>query len=341
MPLTNDRIEQIVGNLGRSRILILGDIMLDEYLFGLVDRISPEAPVPVVEISSSKQLLGGAANVAANIRTLSEQPILLGVVGPDEASSKLSALLEQKDISDDALITDDSRQTTIKTRIIAHGQQVVRTDREDRHELSTETEQRVFDKFSEWADEIQAVIISDYGKGVITASLLERVIKICTEKNIFIAVDPKETHFFNYRQVSLITPNHHEAGFAYGRRIRTEEDLLEVGAGLLKRLEARSILITRGQDGMSLFQDGGEPTHIPTFARKVFDVTGAGDTVIATFVAAVSAGADLVEAAVVANAAAGITIGEVGTASVTPEQLRKELVLNVKNGNLITTGTGH
>lgn len=340
MPLTNERIEQIIGNFGRSKILILGDIMLDEYLLGVVDRISPEAPVPVVEITSSKQLLGGAANVAANIRTLSEQPILLGVVGPDEASSKLNGLLKQKDITADAIITDETRQTTIKTRVIAHGQQVVRADREDRHELSPETEQRVLDMFTSWSNDIQAVIISDYGKGVITASLLEKVIRICLDKNIFIAVDPKETHFFNYRHVSLITPNHHEAGFAYGRRIRTEEDLIEVGAGLLKKLEARAILITRGQDGMSLFQDGAEPTHIPTFARKVFDVTGAGDTVIATFVAAVSAGADLVEAAVVANAAAGRTIGEIGTASVTPGQLRHELLLNVKNGNLITTGPG-
>lgn len=338
--MTNERIEQIVGNLGRSKILILGDIMLDEYLLGQVDRISPEAPVPVVEITSSKQLLGGAANVAANIRALGEQPILLGVVGPDEASVKLNGLLAQKDITADAVITDESRQTTIKTRVIAHGQQVVRADREDRHELSADTEQRVLDKFASWADEIKAVIISDYGKGVITASLLEKVIQICQDKDIFIGVDPKETHFFNYRLVSLITPNHHEAGFAYGLRIRSEADLLEVGAGLLRRLEARSILITRGPDGMSLFQDGAEPTHIPTFARKVFDVTGAGDTVIATFVAAVCAGADLVEAAVVANAAAGIVIGEIGTASVTPQQLRHELLLNVKNGNLVTTAHG-
>jgi D-beta-D-heptose 7-phosphate kinase/D-beta-D-heptose 1-phosphate adenosyltransferase len=340
LALTNSRIEQLVDNFGRSKILILGDIMLDEYLLGVVDRISPEAPVPVVEITSSKQLLGGSANVAANIRALGEQPILLGVVGPDEASTKLSGLLQQKGITADAIITDEDRQTTIKTRIIAHGQQVVRADREDRHELSEQTEQRVLDKFDSWADEIQAVIISDYGKGVITASLLERVIQICQDKKIFIAVDPKETHFFNYRHVSLITPNHHEAGFAYGLRIRTESDLLEVGAGLLKKLEARSILITRGQNGMSLFQDGAEPTHIPTFARKVFDVTGAGDTVIATFVAAVCAGADLVEAAVVANAAAGITIGEIGTASVMPAQLRQELLLNVKNGNLVTTHSG-
>lgn len=326
--------------MGKSRILILGDIMLDEYLFGRVDRISPEAPVPVVEISSSKLLLGGAANVASNIRTIGDEPILVGTVGNDEASVKLRTLLSERKISSTTLVTDPSRQTTIKTRIIGHSQQVVRADREDRHELGPEIEAAVLDRFMSISDSIKAVIISDYGKGVITASLLEKVIDICVEKDIFIGVDPKETHFFNYKRVSLITPNHHEAGFAYGRRIVNLEDLSDVGTGLLKRLQARSILITHGPDGMSLFQDGHEPTHIPTFARKVFDVTGAGDTVIAAFVASVCAGADLVEAAVMANQAAGITVAEVGSASVTPEQLKRELLLNVRNGSFKTTVTG-
>lgn len=341
MALTIERIDHITDGFGRARILILGDIMLDEYLFGSVNRISPEAPVPVVEITSSKQILGGSANVATNICALGDEPILVGTVGDDEASVKLLRLMRDKGISGDSIVYDTSRQTTIKTRVMAHSQQVVRTDREDRHELDAKTERKVLDQFSAMADEIQAVIISDYGKGVITASLLERVIDICVEKDIFIAVDPKETHFFNYKRVSLITPNHHEAGFAYGLRITSDKDLAEVGTGLLRKLEARSILITRGADGMSLFRPGVEPTHIPAFARKVFDVTGAGDTVIATFVSAVCAGADLVEAAVVANAAAGITIGEVGTASVTPGQLKRELRLNIKNGNLITATSGN
>ncbi|MEA3296695.1 MAG: D-glycero-beta-D-manno-heptose-7-phosphate kinase [candidate division Zixibacteria bacterium] len=339
--LTTERIDEIVNGLGRARILILGDIMLDEYLFGMVTRISPEAPVPVVEIASSKHLLGGSANVAANIRTLGGEPILLGTMGEDEASIKLTRLLRDKGITGDAIVNDRSRQTTIKTRIMAHSQQVVRTDREDRHELDHRTERRVLDRFLSWADRIQAVLISDYGKGVITEGLLKKVIDICLEKDIYVAVDPKETHFFNYKRVSLITPNHHEAGFAYGLRIRSDKDLIEVGTGLLQKLEAKSILITRGSDGMSLFQSGSEPTHIPAFARKVFDVTGAGDTVIATFVSAVCAGASLVEAAVVANAAAGITIGEVGTASVNPAELRRELKLNIKNGNLTMAATNN
>ncbi|MDF1545547.1 MAG: D-glycero-beta-D-manno-heptose-7-phosphate kinase [bacterium] len=329
-----ERIEEITAKIGQAKILILGDIMLDEYLFGSVNRISPEAPVPVVEITSSKILLGGAANVAANIRALGDEPLLLGTVGEDEAAVKLSQLLKTKGISSNFLVNDPGRQTTIKTRIIAHSQQVVRADRENQLELSEDVENFVFNRFMAVADEIKAVIISDYGKGVITEALLERVIDECQNRGIFIAVDPKETHFHNYKRVSVITPNHHEAGFAYGRRIRSDKDLMEVGNGLLARLEAKSILITRGPDGMSLFRAGADPTHIPTFAKKVYDVTGAGDTVIASFVSAACAGADLVESAVVANAGAGITVGEVGTASVTVPQLKKELIANVKNGHL-------
>jgi D-beta-D-heptose 7-phosphate kinase/D-beta-D-heptose 1-phosphate adenosyltransferase len=338
--LTESRITEITDKIGSAKILILGDIMLDQYLFGTVSRISPEAPVPVVEITNDKHLLGGAANVAANIRALGDEPLLLGVVGEDEASIRLSQLLKERDISSDFLVNDLSRQTTIKTRIIAHNQQVVRTDRENLHELDKDVESRVLNRFMSVADSIGAVVISDYGKGVITTALLEQVIDVCQKKDIFIAVDPKETHFYNYKRVSLITPNHLEAGFAYGKRIRTEQDLIEVGNGLLDRLEARSILITRGADGMSLFQAGAEPTHIPTFARKVFDVTGAGDTVIATFVAAVCAGAGLVEGAIVANTGAGITVGEVGTAAVTVPQLKSELERNFRNGNIRNPAAG-
>lgn len=328
------RITEIISGFDDARVLILGDIMLDEYMYGSVDRISPEAPVPVVNISSSKILLGGAANVAANICSLGGEALLLGTVGDDEAASKISQLLKSENISDDLLVTDLTRRTTIKTRIIAHGQQIVRADREDRHEVNPDIEKEIISRFLSVADDIQAVIISDYGKGVINQSLLEKLMSVCLEKYIFVAVDPKETHFNNYQRVSLITPNHHEAGFAYGRRIHSEKDLLEVGNGLLKRLKAKSILITRGPDGMSLFTEDSEPTHIPTFAKKVYDVTGAGDTVIAVFVAATCAGADLVESAIVANAGAGLTVGEIGTATVTADDLRQELEHNIKDGNL-------
>jgi D-glycero-beta-D-manno-heptose-7-phosphate kinase len=332
-----EQIMRILENMSRSKVLILGDIMLDEYLFGMVTRISPEAPVPVVEISSTKLLLGGAANVAANIRAIGDEAILVGTVGDDEAAVKLTQLLKEKHISRDFLVSDESRQTTIKTRIIAHSQQVVRADRESQHELDNETEERVLKRFMSVIDGIKAVIISDYGKGVITKSLLAKVMEVCLEKDIFVAVDPKETHFFNYKQVSLITPNHHEAGFAYGRRIQTEKDLIVVGNGLLERLQARAILITRGPQGMSLFSNDAQPTHIPTFARQVYDVTGAGDTVIATFVSAICAGANLIEAAIISNAAAGFAVAQLGTATVTVPQLQKELERSIRNGMAISS----
>jgi len=328
------RLAEITNGFGDAKVLILGDIMLDEYMYGSVERISPEAPVPVVDISSSKILLGGAANVAANICSLGGDALLLGTVGDDEAASKLSQLLKSKQISDDLLVTDLSRRSTIKTRIIAHSQQIVRADREDRHEINPDIEKEIISRLLSVIDDVQAVILSDYGKGVITQSLLEKLMSVCLQKSVFVAVDPKETHFNNYQNVSLITPNHHEAGFAYGRRIRNEKDLLEVGNGLLKRLRAKSILITRGSDGMSLFIEDTEPKHIPTFAKKVYDVTGAGDTVIAAFVMATCAGADLVESAVIANAGAGLTVGEIGTATVTTDDLRQELEHNIKEGHL-------
>jgi len=334
MPINRNRISSIISKMGQSRVLILGDVMIDEYLLGSVERISPEAPVPVVEVNSTRTLLGGAANVAANIRAIGDEPVLVGVSGQDDAAEKLGGLLEAKGISRNFIVTDASRPTTLKTRLIAHSQQVVRFDRELRNPLDDATEKIILDRINNIIDSISAVIISDYGKGVITPSLLSAVTDICNERSIFIAVDPKETNFHNYRRVSLITPNHHEAGFAYGRKILSETDLHEVGNGLLEKLEVRSLLITRGAEGMSLFSTEGEPTHIPTFARKVYDVTGAGDTVIASFVSAICAGATLSEAAVFANAGAGFTVGEIGTATISLPQLQSELTRNIKNGKL-------
>ncbi len=325
MPINTGQVVKIANNIGKAKILILGDIMLDEYLHGTVSRISPEAPVPVVEVNHEQTRLGGAANVANNIRTLGDKPCLVGVIGLDDAAIKLSQLLKENDISHDYLVDDKDRRTTIKTRIIAHSQQVVRADKEDTFEISARIEKIILDRFTAVADQIKAVIISDYGKGVITKSLLEKIIPLCLEKNIFVAVDPKDAHFFHYKKVSVVTPNHHEAGFVAGRKIRTDRDLEIVGKELLERLEARSILITRGEKGMALFHATGELDLLPTVAKKVFDVTGAGDTVIAVFVSAMAAGANLSEAMVISNCAAGIVVGEIGTASVSKEKLIEEL----------------
>ncbi len=332
MPIKIDRINKITSNIGNASILILGDIMLDEYLHGAVSRISPEAPVPVVEISREQLRLGGSANVANNIVALGDKACLLGVIGEDEAAVKLTQLLKQKGISSEYLVNDKNRRTTIKTRVIAHSQQVVRADREDTFEIDDEIEKRIFNRFQSLIDKIGGVIISDYGKGLITESLLDKIIPVCREKNIFVGVDPKETHFFNYKRVSVVTPNHHEAGFVAGHRIRTDNDLQRVGKTLLEKLEADSILITRGEKGMALFSKGGEIDYFPTVAKKVFDVTGAGDTVIAAFVSAMAAGADLKEATEVANCAAGVVVGEIGTAAVTLPKLTEELKEHFVNG---------
>ena len=333
MPIKTNRIEKITSNIGKARVLILGDIMLDEYLYGAVSRISPEAPVPIVEVNQDQIRLGGAANVANNIRALGDEPILIGTIGLDDAAIKLSHLLKENGISKDYLIDDKDRCTTIKTRIIANSQQVVRADRENRAEISDKIEKRILDRINSVIDKIQAVILSDYGKGVITSTLLQKIIPLCIEKGIFIAVDPKDANFFNYKQVSVVTPNHHEAGFVAGRKIRTEHDLEIVGKKLLDKLQARSLLITRGEKGMALFHDSGKMDLFPTVAKKVFDVTGAGDTVIASFVSAMAAGAELTEAAEVANCAAGVVVAEIGTATVSGKRLKEELILNFANGN--------
>ena len=301
--------------------------MLDEYIWGKVNRISPEAPVPVVEIVSETAKLGGAANVALNIKALGDIPVLCGVIGEDKQGENLKSILVESGINDNGILVDSNRQTTTKTRIIAHNQQVVRADREKTGELSDDLTLKLLDFIAKKVKEKQfsAFLISDYGKGVISLNLLNEVIGIARKNDIFISVDPKETHFMNYKKVSLITPNHSEAGFAYGKRIKNEVSLEEVGWGLLDRLESESMLITRGEKGMSLFERNRTLTHFPTVAKKVYDVTGAGDTVISAFSCAYAAGASLKEAALISNHAAGIAVGELGTAQVTGEELYREL----------------
>jgi rfaE bifunctional protein kinase chain/domain len=329
--LKSERFNQIFSHWGRHKIVVLGDVMLDEYLWGNVSRISPEAPVPVVEISNECIKLGGAANVALNVKTLGDEPILVGVVGKDKNGDRMREALNAVQIGDEGILVEENRQTTIKTRVIAHNQQVVRTDRENAHEISCELAERIIDFVKKKIEEISALIISDYGKGVISLKLLSELIDLCRKNQIFLGVDPKETHFLNYKKVSLITPNHHEAAFAYGKKIKDENILEEVGWGLLDRLEAEAILITRGEKGMSLFEKNRSLTHFPTRAKRVYDVTGAGDTVISTFTCAFAAKASYKEAALISNHAAGIVVGEIGTAQVTRDQLTEDLKDFVKD----------
>jgi D-beta-D-heptose 7-phosphate kinase/D-beta-D-heptose 1-phosphate adenosyltransferase len=301
--------------------MVIGDAMLDRYVWGAVSRISPEAPVPVVDITDETVRLGGAANVANNIVSLGAACEIFSVVGEDLTAGELKKEIEDRDIDTGGLVRDPERPTTVKTRVIAHNQQVVRTDREVRAEVSGDTEQRLFDGVMSGLARCDAIVISDYGKGVITEHLLSNLIPKARSLGKIVSVDPKESHFRNYRRVSLITPNQYEAGSAMGKRIHDEETLLEVGWGIVDLLETDALLITRGENGMSLFQHDRAYKHFPTVARHVYDVTGAGDTVICSFTLALSAGATMDEAAQISNHAAGIVIRDVGTGTVRPEDL--------------------
>jgi D-beta-D-heptose 7-phosphate kinase/D-beta-D-heptose 1-phosphate adenosyltransferase len=315
------RLRQIVDAITTKNVMVIGDIMLDKYLWGTVSRISPEAPVPIVDVSEETARLGGAANVANNIATLGAGCELCAVMGEDRAGEEIVSLIEDRGIDVSGVVRDPRRPTTVKTRIIAHNQQVVRADQETRDEIDGDVRQKLTDLVMAGLARCDAVIISDYGKGVITRELLECLIPAARSQRRPVSVDPKETHFMNYRRVSLITPNQYEAGGAVGKRIQDEQGLLEVGWKIVELLDVDALLITRGELGMSLFEADGTYQHFPTVARHVYDVTGAGDTVITAFTLAMCAGASMAEAAHLANHAAGIVIRDVGTATVKPRDL--------------------
>lgn len=311
--------KKIIKNFKGQKILVIGDLILDHYIWGRVSRISPEAPVPVVEVSRESSLLGGAANVARNIMALGGEASVVGVVGHDRAGEMLISMLAAEGIASGGIF-EAGRPTTIKTRVIAHNQQVVRFDREDSAYLAGKVLKSIVEYISTVLGGFDAIIISDYKKGLISRRLIELTVKTATKKNIFIAVDPKVGHFDFYRGVSLITPNMLEASRGSGIDITDDNTLQRAGEKLLRDLRLQAVLITRGEDGMSLFTKTGA-VHIPTVAQKVYDVTGAGDTVISAFALAYAAGASMEEAAELSNHAAGIVVGEVGTAVATPTQI--------------------
>lgn len=313
-----------------TSILIIGDFMADRYIMGRVNRISSEAPVPVVEVLEENLLLGGAANVASNVLSLGGKVFIAGTVGRDEMGRLLIHKFREKGINTEGIIVEEDRPTTVKTRVIAHNQQVVRIDREVKSDVSQSTTSLILEYVKRCLPEIKAIILSDYCKGVITRELIKEILKLIKLKNsnVFVAADPKIGHFDYYKGVNFTTPNINEASFGSGIDIKDEKTLVKAGETLLKKLRCEAVLITRGEEGMSLFERNGKVTHIPTFARKVYDVTGAGDTVIATFTLCYSAGAKMKEAAVFANHAAGIVVGELGTAVVTPRDIIKSINYN-------------
>jgi D-glycero-beta-D-manno-heptose-7-phosphate kinase len=321
-------LEAIFPHIRGKRVLVIGDIMVDEYIGGSVSRISPEAPVPVVEVETEELRLGGAANVAANVRSLGGNPALIGVVGDDAAAERLTDDLARDGIDGQGIIVDRGRPTTIKTRIIAGSQQIVRFDKEEREEVGGENLARLSHSAEKRLPEVDGLIISDYGKGVISGPFLQWLIPKALRLNKIIAVDPKENHFFLYRGVTVITPNHKEAGVACGKAIRTEEDLNAAGLNLLSEIGVQGVLITRGAQGMRLFERGKPPVQIDTVAQEVYDVVGAGDTVVAALTLALAAGANLEQAARISNYAAGVVVGKKGTATVTLKELKNSLRAN-------------
>jgi D-beta-D-heptose 7-phosphate kinase/D-beta-D-heptose 1-phosphate adenosyltransferase len=333
--LTAGRLQQILRAVQHTRILVVGDVMLDQFLWGRVSRISPEAPVPVLEFERENFMPGGAANVARNLSALGARTSLFGATGRDGAERHLRQLLKENQVNCDGLATVRGRHTSIKTRIIAHRQQVVRVDRETRTPLDGPATQRLLETIAARIKTTDAVIVGDYGKGVVTQALLDGIKRLCHERGIWLSLDPKPVHHLDLTGLSLITPNRKEtfemADLEDGQHCTdplADTALMAAVSRLIEQLHPALLLVTLGQQGMLLCQRGKKPFHIPTFAREVFDVSGAGDTVIASFTLAIAAGASPLEAAIFSNHAAGVVVGKLGTATVAPEELRESF----KNG---------
>jgi len=316
------KLKRTISCFKGKRILVVGDLILDHYIFGNVERISPEAPVPVVWARREKYLGGGTANVGLNIIDLGAHVSLCGIVGQDYFGKVLLSLIKDKGIDTRFIVKDKKRPTTLKTRIIAQHQQVVRVDWESHEEMSLDTCNRILNKVKRTIDDFDAVILEDYGKGMINPYLVEELVSLCKKKSKIVNVDPKEEHFDYYEGVTALTPNLKEAEYAVGFRVKKASDIRFLGKTLIEKIKPKALLLTLGEEGMSLFCEG-KIYKIPTTALEVFDVTGAGDTVIAVFTLALASGASFLQAAVLANFAAGIVVGKLGAATTHPAELRE------------------
>jgi D-beta-D-heptose 7-phosphate kinase/D-beta-D-heptose 1-phosphate adenosyltransferase len=320
--MNRKRLLNITRHLKKARVLVIGDIILDEFIWGDVSRISPEAPVPVVEVRSQSYMPGGAANVISNIRSLGGWASAVGVIGKDEAGKVLRNKLGELKADISGTFIDKKRPTSLKTRIVAHNQQVVRIDKERAKELGKPIYNKLIQFIKRTIPRIDAVILEDYGKGVVTAPLVNEVVWLARKFGKVVSVDPKEENFFSYKGITVITPNHHEAGRALGITIKDKKTLYQAGKEILERLGSQAVLITLGENGMCLFECDGRITHIPTVAKEVYDVSGAGDTVIAVLAMALGSKASMLESAYLSNFAAGIVVGKVGIGIVSPEELK-------------------
>ena len=326
--LSKQKARNILNTASKRVVLVTGDVMLDQFIWGEVDRISPEAPVPIVEFKRESFMAGGAANVARNLTSLNCAAQMHSVIGRDETGKKLTVLLKNDYVDCQSLISSTTRQTSCKTRIIAQRQQVVRIDRETRRDLASQLTNRLIKAIKKDLSKSKAIIIGDYGKGIITQDFLNKLKELGKKHHTWLSLDPKPVHSLDLSELSLITPNRKEAfeladigdTTRHSQPLK-DKNLLRTAKKLLDKLGLKILLITLGELGMLVCQPGKNPFHIPTLAREVFDVSGAGDTVIATFTLAIASGADPIEAAMLANHAAGVVVGKLGTATVTPKEL--------------------
>lgn len=326
--LSLKRVRELLEASLNARILVVGDLMLDQFVWGSVRRISPEAPVPVVEFERESFMPGGAANVARNLTALGLSAELFGTVGLDDTARRLRQLLAAHSVICQGVLGAASRPTSIKTRIIAQHQQLVRVDREETAPLGEKSRKRLLEKIEDRIGQADAVIVGDYGKGVVTQTMLDRLKQICRERGVWLSLDPKPVNRLDLSGLSLITPNRKEAFEIAGRvdgarapHPLEDRNLMAVVDDLIGRLAPAVLLVTLGDQGMLLCRRGAKPYHIPTVAQEVFDVSGAGDTVIATFTMAIAAGASAEEAAIISNHAAGVVVGKLGTATLTQGEL--------------------
>ena len=309
----------------RANVLVIGDIMIDHYIWGTVSRISPEAPVPIVDVEHESLRLGGAANVYSNILSLGGKAEVCGVIGQDESGQSLLKELGVNQRHHPGIIVDPSRPTTRKVRLVAHSQQVIRYDVEKRQDISAQAIRGIVKYVQSRLDSISCMVISDYAKGVITPSLMAHVSELARSRKIPLIIDPKVEHFSYYAGATVLTPNHIEAQQASGLSGHDHQTIHKIGHLLRQKLGCQTVLVTRGEQGMSLCENNGKSLHIPAVARQVYDVTGAGDTVVSTLALALSVNASNQEASIMANYAAGVVVGQVGTASITKNQLKKAM----------------
>lgn len=314
-------LREILNGFKGKRIAVIGDMMVDHYLWGQVDRVSPEAPVPVVDVEREEYRLGGAANVVSNLKALGAEPYPIGVTGEDIYSDKLKSMLRDLHIESRYLIADQERVTTLKSRIIAHNQQVVRIDRESRRDINGKTEEKISEVLESLSSQLNGIIIEDYNKGLLTAGLIKQVLQTARKASIPVTVDPKFKNFFLYEKATIFKPNFAELQKNTGLPIENEKDFDYAAGVVMQKMKPRYLVITRGDKGLVIFKQTGERINIPTFAKEVFDVSGAGDTVISSLTLGLCSGLDIEKAALIANHSAGAVCGKIGIHPANPEDI--------------------